>query len=122
MIGVVDPGLQRNNCSSIPDYPFADFRFSHQYPRLLYHIAMSSQPVTYIKLDLSLTLSLYSNDDHSLHLRWNSQAAHPFGLSQQLQGLLAQDEEHYDRYLAEFKIGAKHNDQSTLFDLILMIP
>ncbi|PQM36960.1 LEAF RUST 10 DISEASE-RESISTANCE LOCUS RECEPTOR-LIKE PROTEIN KINASE-like 2.4 isoform X2 [Prunus yedoensis var. nudiflora] len=53
-IQVVDPGLEKNNCSSIPRYPLANSNFSQGG---LYN--SSSQSVTFIKCANPVSSSLY---------------------------------------------------------------
>lgn len=53
-IRVVDPSIQKNNCSSIPRYPLVDFSFRSEDP-----YSLSSRPVTFLKCANLVNSSLY---------------------------------------------------------------
>lgn len=58
-IRVVDPGLEKNNCASLPSFPLANSNFSVGPVGDTYWPSSSSKPVTFLKCENPVNSSLY---------------------------------------------------------------
>ncbi|BFG21154.1 hypothetical protein CerSpe_074270 [Prunus speciosa] len=73
-IRVVDPGIQKNNCSSIPLYPLAVFsQIQNMGPNSQYYLSISSMPVTFLKCASPVNSPLYVDTAPCLNMSSSSQ-------------------------------------------------